>query len=198
MGLVAIVLRDARAARQEARRNHRDEHDDIPRDQVERSRMMTGGTSARKFSQPPRRLAFGEYPPPASVVDKARKFGAALKAALQPPPAATACVSEIGSRDAARVLRRASAPKGPMHGMGHQYLDERLEAEHLAHPVIHDLDSEYGRPSYEYEILNLVDGVRTICEVRDDVSAIIKPVSSRDVLDYLNVLEKLKLLESVR
>jgi hypothetical protein len=42
-----------------------------------------------------------------------------------------------------------------------------------------------------YEILNLVDGKRSIQSIRDYISAAYGPVAIEDVSDYLRLLEKI-------
>ncbi len=60
------------------------------------------------------------------------------------------------------------------------------------------MDDAWGEPSFGYEALNLVDGARTVCAIRDDLFAINHPLASKDVAEYFKTLEDLKLLERVR
>jgi hypothetical protein len=57
--------------------------------------------------------------------------------------------------------------------------------------------SEDG-PSFGYETLNLVDGKRSVQEIRDALAATVAPAPVEEVADYLATLEKLGVLERVR
>ena len=48
-----------------------------------------------------------------------------------------------------------------------------------------------------YEALNLIDGERTVGEVRDDLSAIYGPVPTGTVAEYLRALERIGILERI-
>jgi hypothetical protein len=104
----------------------------------------------------------------------------------------------LGSSDAGVVYRRPPVPKGPMQGMGYDYLRERLTAAKLPMPELMDATEVYESPSYEYEALNFVDGQRTVCGIRDDLAAVISPIESRQVAEFFRTLETLKLVERTR
>jgi len=76
---------------------------------------------------------------------------------------------------------------GPMNGFGYSWFDDRLARE----------ASREG-PSYGYEALNLVDGRRSIGEIRDLLTWSIGPVPAEEVAEYLDVLARLGVLEAVR
>lgn len=53
----------------------------------------------------------------------------------------------------------------------------------------------WSEASYDYEALNLVDGRRTVKQIRDALSAIYGPVPIEEVAEYLDVLRQIKVLE---
>jgi hypothetical protein len=67
---------------------------------------------------------------------------------------------------------------GPMKVYYADYLRDHLGA------------SPPGDELVQYETLNLVDGRRSVREIRDVLRASASPVTSGEVLDYLKVLEK--------
>jgi hypothetical protein len=77
---------------------------------------------------------------------------------------------------------------GPMNIYYYDYLAERASAEDMR-----AVERISGRPDGStilYEILNLVDGKRSIQSIRDYISAAYGPVPAEDVSDYLRLLEK--------
>lgn len=80
---------------------------------------------------------------------------------------------------AARVVpKRSPGLVGPVKVYYGDLLKDRLGA------------SPPGDELVQYETLNLVDGRRSVREIRDILRASDTPVTSRDVLDYLKALEK--------
>lgn len=71
----------------------------------------------------------------------------------------------------------------------YDYVTERASGDDLK--VIDRLSSRPNSGLVQYEILNLVDGKRTIQAIRDFISAAYGPVPIEDVADYLRVLEKI-------
>ena len=76
------------------------------------------------------------------------------------------------------VPKRTPGLAGPMSVYYGDHLQDRLGA------------SPPGDPLVPYETLNLVDGKRSVREIRDVLRANYAPTTSREVLDYLKVLEK--------
>jgi aminopeptidase YwaD len=95
----------------------------------------------------------------------------------------------------ALVYRRKPEPKGPMEGFGYSWFDERLKAAGLPRPVLLDRAAGRDAPSFAYEALNLVDGRRSVQEIRDELFATVGPVPIAEVADYLAILARLGLLE---
>ena len=51
--------------------------------------------------------------------------------------------------------------------------------------------------SYGYEALNLVDGHRSVGEIRNELTATLGPVPQDEVAEYLDILARLGVLERV-
>jgi len=117
---------------------------------------------------------------------------------LDQSPAAIAAADLVRDDDdpPARVYSRAAAPKGPMSGFGYSYLEDRLTTLDLRSPGLLAFEGLWGGGSeLGYEALNLVDGTRTVVAVRDDLSAIYGPVPIELVVEYLEILERIGVLE---
>lgn len=82
------------------------------------------------------------------------------------------------------AYRRNPKIKGTMSAFGYDY----FTAHYPKHKEIR-LNGEY-----QYEALNLVDGVRTVEEIRDALSAIYKPVPVEDVRQYLEALASIDVI----
>lgn len=76
---------------------------------------------------------------------------------------------------------------GPMSVYYYNYLEDHAASEDLR--VVARLSSAAGRV-IPYEILNLVDGRRTVRDIRDYIAAAYQPIPIADVLEYLRLLEK--------
>ena len=84
-----------------------------------------------------------------------------------------------------------------MSGFGYSWLDDQLEKKALPRPALLDRNGPRDTASFAYEALNLVDGKRSVQEVRDFLSATIAPVPVETVDEYLRTLERIGLLEVV-
>ncbi|HEV2852062.1 MAG TPA: M28 family peptidase [Thermoanaerobaculia bacterium] len=127
---------------------------------------------------------FGEVPP--EVRRDAERFLAGLReiAGVAPAP---------GS--AGVVYRRASEPKGPMGGFGYDYFQDHIARKGIAAPALLKRTGLWGGGGeYAYEALNLVDGKRTVGEIRDALAAIYGPLPVEEVAEYLGALEKIGIL----
>ncbi|MEO5972894.1 MAG: M28 family peptidase [Sphingomicrobium sp.] len=109
-------------------------------------------------------------------------------------PAPTSVIT-VSTGPGALVYRRKSQPKGPMDGFGYSWLDDRLEQTGLARPALLAREAGRGVPSFGYEALNLVDGRRSIEEIRAQLLATVGPAPLEEVADYLSTLARLGLLE---
>jgi len=91
----------------------------------------------------------------------------------------------------AAVYRRNPKLKGPMDGFGYSWLDDHLKRAGLEKPALLSREPVFDGPSYGYEALNLVDGKRTVQQIRDDLAATVGPAPVEEVAAYLAVLERL-------
>lgn len=93
------------------------------------------------------------------------------------------------------VYRRVEKLKGPMSGFGYSWFDDRLKRAKLPKPALLDREPIWDGPSYGYEAINLVDGKRSIQQIRDDLAATVGPAPVAEVAEYLAVLERLGAIE---
>jgi hypothetical protein len=97
--------------------------------------------------------------------------------------------------DADLVYTRAADPKGPMSGFGYGYFEDRRKAANLPAAGLADWQGLWGGGGeYVYETLNLVDGKRTVRQIRDDLAAIYGPVPIEQVARYLRALLQIGVL----
>lgn len=89
---------------------------------------------------------------------------------------------ESADRDG-RVYQRNPGIKGPMHAFGYSYIIDHLPADQYAALALSEEEA--------YETLNLVNGQRTVSEIRDWLVAEFGPVNSADVVAYIAALEKI-------
>jgi hypothetical protein len=103
------------------------------------------------------------------------------------------------SPDAARVPRRV-ADFGPLTFQNDDVLLDRLGKDRVRQIKLLDADSsrlvsvqDMGS-LYAYEIVNFVDGKRSVAQIRDEVSAELGPLPLDIVLDYLKACEEAKII----
>ncbi|HXN63739.1 MAG TPA: M28 family peptidase [Candidatus Acidoferrales bacterium] len=88
------------------------------------------------------------------------------------------------------VFERVGAAKGPMAVFGYDYLADHYGADRTAKLALLGYQGLRGAGSeYAYEVLNFVDGKRSIAQIRDAVSAEYGPVPLEMVREYLTALE---------
>jgi aminopeptidase YwaD len=117
-----------------------------------------------------------------------------------------AAESEAASatRPAGRVVyRRNPDVPGPTSVFGYDYLAAHYGAERAARLRLNSHSGSFGgRPAgggeYAYEVLNLVDGRRTVQQIRDAVSAIHGPVPLEFVAEYLEALREIGLVAAMQ
>jgi len=85
-----------------------------------------------------------------------------------------------------RVLR-----EGPMDGFGYSWFDDHLARAGLTRPRLLDRTAEPDGPSFGYEALNLVDGQRSVAEIRDELAATVGIAPLEEVAEYLDTLARL-------
>jgi aminopeptidase YwaD len=92
-----------------------------------------------------------------------------------------------------RVLR-----DGPMSAFGYSWFDDRLARAGLPRPRLLAREPDFDGPEFAYETLNLVDGRRSIGEIRDDLAASVGAAPVEEVAEYLATLARLGVIEAVR
>jgi len=97
-----------------------------------------------------------------------------------------------------RVFRRRASLKGPMSAFGYDYFTDHFAYREKSlgltiYRGLHGSGSDYA-----YEVLNLVDGRRTVKDIRDAVSATYGPIPVESVLEYLQALETIRAIERVK
>jgi hypothetical protein len=91
----------------------------------------------------------------------------------------------------ATVYRRDPKLKGPMNGFGYSWLDDHLGKAKLERPALLAREPAWEGPSFGYEALNLVDGRRSVQQIRDALAATVGPAPVEEVAAYLAALERL-------
>jgi aminopeptidase YwaD len=87
--------------------------------------------------------------------------------------------------------------EGPMNGFGYSWFDDRLARAGLTRPRLLAREPEGQSASFGYEALNLVDGRRSVGEIRDALLATIGAAPIEEVAEYLETLARLGVLERV-
>jgi aminopeptidase YwaD len=97
-----------------------------------------------------------------------------------------------------RVFRRRASLKGPMTAFGYDYFTDHFayREKPLLLTIYRGLHGSGG--DYTYEVLNLVDGRRTVQEIRDHVSASYGQVPVQSVYEYLFALEGIRVIERLK
>ncbi|HEX3552100.1 MAG TPA: M28 family peptidase [Thermoanaerobaculia bacterium] len=127
--------------------------------------------------------------PPAAVRNEAVAFLTGLRSLVGPVPAPE---SEAGETV---IYRRAADPKGPMGGFGYDWFEDHSAAKSIPAPALTKRTGLWGGGGeYAYEALNLVDGRRTVGQIRDDLAAICGPLPVAEVAEYLGAMETIGVL----
>jgi len=92
-----------------------------------------------------------------------------------------------------RIMR-----EGPMDGFGYSWFDDHLGRAHLTRPRLLARAPDAPGPAFGYEALNLVDGRRSVGEIRDELAATVGAAPVEEVAEYLDVLARLGVIETVR
>ena len=88
-----------------------------------------------------------------------------------------------------RVFERNAGIKGPMSAFGYSYVVDKYSAEAYAELDLPKYTGSRGSAGqYVYEALNLVNGQRTVSEIRDWLMTELGPVPLDYVADYLDAL----------
>jgi hypothetical protein len=112
------------------------------------------------------------------------------------PPAAMAD-APTGAVTGGPVYRRVRF-EGPMDGFGYSWFDDHLARAHLPRPRLLAREPDGEGAPFGYEALNLVDGRRSVGEIRDALAATIGAAPVEEVAEYLDTLARLGVIEMVR
>src|SRR5947209_14479310 len=127
--------------------------------------------------------------PPAEVRNESEAFLTGLRSLVGPLPAPKSDAGEDV------IYHRAPDPKGPMGGFGYDWFEDHSAAKSIPAPALAKRTGLWGGGGeYAYEALNLVDGRRTVRQIRDDLAAICGPVPLAEVAEYLGAMEKIGVL----
>ena len=98
----------------------------------------------------------------------------------------------------APIYRRNPALKGPMSGMGYDYLSDKYGDAQTGRLRVFRHQGLWGSGSdYAYEILNLVDGRRSPADIRNAVSATYGPIPVDVVEEFLAALASINVIQRV-
>jgi aminopeptidase YwaD len=94
------------------------------------------------------------------------------------------------------IYRRNPELKGPMSVFGYDYFAAHYGAHRVSEvPLLQHRGLRGSGSEYAYEALNLVNGERTVSEIRDALAAIYGPVPLSAVADYLQALESIQVVQ---
>ncbi len=126
---------------------------------------------------------------PDDVQNDSKQFFADLErlVGVKPSPNATG--------EGLLIFRRNSEIKGPLAVFGYNYFTDKYDFGRNGAVRLFQYQALRGSGSeYAYEVLNLVDGKRTVSEIRDIVSAAYGPLPLELVIEYLRALETIKVV----
>lgn len=96
------------------------------------------------------------------------------------------------------VYQRNPELKGPMRGFDYAWLPAHLGAEAFAGLALNAHTTVWGGGGmFAYEALNLVDGKRTVSDIRDWLVAELGEVPESYVADYLSALERVGVIRDI-
>ena len=150
----------------------------------------TGSVSGVHFNVERRKVhsieAFADLP--GSLHDEAAAFIEELEQLI-----GTGDAPETG-RDAV-VYARDPETKGPMNAFGYSYVRDKLgEGKYEALALPRYSGTHGSGAEYAYEALNLVDGRRTVSDIRNWLTAELGPVPLAHVSEYLAALESIRVV----
>lgn len=96
------------------------------------------------------------------------------------------------------VFERNAGIRGPMHAFGYSYLQDELGEDAWAALELPRYSGTHGSGGeYAYEALNLVDGRRTVSEIRHWLTAELGPVPVTVVREYLDALASIDVIRAL-
>ena len=96
------------------------------------------------------------------------------------------------SGESSTIYSRNEKIKGPMSVFGYDYLEDQYGADKTAKLKVFSYRGLWGSSGeYTYEILNLVDGHRTVTQIRNAVAAEFGPIPTEIVAEFLSALAEI-------
>jgi hypothetical protein len=96
------------------------------------------------------------------------------------------------------LVYRRVLHEGPMDGFGYSWFDDHLARAHLPRPRLLEREPDGEGAPFGYEALNLVDGRRSVGEIRDELYATVGAAPVEEIAEYLDTLVRLGVIEVVR
>ena len=126
--------------------------------------------------------------PPIPLQQEAHTFYERMRTTLSPPQQETEPVAEV-------VYQRNGQIKGPMSVFSYDYVVDHYGSEKAKALRLLTFQGRWGSGSeYAYEVLNFVDGQRTVTQIRNAVSAELGPVPVDLVQEYLQALASINVI----
>lgn len=131
---------------------------------------------------------------PAPVKKDADLFYASLEKTITTPPTGIA-----DGATANVIYQRNERVKGPMSVFSYDYFVDHYGKENAKKVRLLGYEGRWGSGSeYTYEVLNFVNGHRTVTDIRNAVSAELGPVSTELVSEYLQALASIGVITMVK
>ncbi|RMD97390.1 MAG: M28 family peptidase, partial [Calditrichaeota bacterium] len=127
---------------------------------------------------------------PQGLESQAEAFFSKLENLVGPVTPAAAATG-----NGALVYHRNPNIKGPLQVFGYDYLVDHYGPQARAIGLLKYQGDRGAGSEYAYEVLNFVDGQRTVQEIRDAVSAEYGPIPLNLVLEYLGALERIGVIK---
>ncbi len=128
----------------------------------------------------------------ASMKEEASKFYNQLES-LNPKGKPT----EINIKTPSIVYKRNQKVKGPLFVFGYDYFSDHLGKEKASTIRLLSYEGLWGH-EYAYEALNFVDGLRTVNDIRNALSAEFGPIPLEIVEEYLAALQSIQVIEKMK
>jgi len=129
---------------------------------------------------------------PASVHEESSKFYSQLEA-LHPLIKSPKTRIKISSP----IYKRNAAIKGPLSVFGYDYFSDHLGHDKASTIRLLNYQGLWGH-EYAYEALNFVDGIRSVIDIRNALSAEFGPIPVELVDEYLTALESIQVIQKVK
>ncbi len=105
----------------------------------------------------------------------------------------------IPSQRDEKIYARNPDIQGPMRAFGYSYLEDKFGVDNVSALALMNHSTLWGSSGmFTYEALNLVDGKRTVSDIRDWLLAEMGAVSVEHVAAYLKALESIDVIRTVK